>query len=107
METQYYIFTKEKGETDFSFKPVKGYKVLSPKDYEEFEFFAHKEGKEWSISEATTGLQVPSLHGSTKKDVTEIFFEKLSSSRFSPDSFRIALREKNKSPFTERIPKVK
>ena len=107
MENQYYIYTKEKGETEFSFKPVKGYKVISPKDYEEFEFFAHKDGKEWSISEATTGLQVPCWHGKTKKEATRIFFENIVWSRFSPDSFRIALREKNKSPFTKHIPKVK
>ena len=78
------------------FVPVQG-RPVKLTGFEEFQFFAFKNGKEWNIGETTTGLLV-SIGAQTLKEVVVNTEARLALYKVTKESMSHAIRNSNKAP---------
>ena len=78
------------------FMPVQG-RPVKLTGFEEFQFFAFKNGKEWNIGETTTGLLV-SIGAQTLKDVIANTEARLDLYKVTKASMADAIRLSDKAP---------
>ena len=78
------------------FMPVQG-RPVKLTGFEEFQFFAFKNGKEWNICESTTGLLI-SIGAQTLKDVIANTEARLAAHKVTKESMSHAIRNSNKAP---------
>ena len=78
------------------FVPVQG-KPVKLTGFEEFQFFAFKNGKEWNIGETTTGLLV-SIGAQTLKEVIANTEARLDLYKVTKASMADAIRLSDKAP---------
>ena len=78
------------------FVPVQG-RPVKLTGFEEFQFFAFKNGKEWNICESTTGLLV-SIGAQTLKEVVANTEARLDLYKVTKESMSHAIRNSNKAP---------
>lgn len=90
----YYIVIKKLIEKKFV--PVQG-KPVKLTGFEDFQFFAFKNGKEWNICETTTGLLV-SIGAQTLKEVVANTEARLALYKVTKASMADAIRISNKAP---------
>lgn len=89
----YYIVKKL---IEKKFVPVQG-KPVKLTGFEDFQFFAFKNGKEWNICETTTGLLV-SIGAQTLKEVVANTEARLALYKVTKASMADAIRISNKAP---------